>query len=66
MHTVGYFGHNILRIYAFMDKRKIDHYESIIEMDGKLCDKVISILIDLGSNYSYVNLGLVDKCGLRK
>ena len=35
-------------------------------MDGKLCDQVISILIDLGSNYSYVNPDLVDKCGLNE
>jgi len=35
-------------------------------MDDKLCDQVISILIDHGSNYSYVGPDLVDKCGLSK
>jgi len=35
-------------------------------MDGNFCDKVISILIDPGSNYSYVSLVLVDNCGLSK
>ena len=35
-------------------------------MDGKLCDQVVSILIDPRSNYSYVNPNLVDKCGLNK
>ena len=35
-------------------------------MDNKLCDQVISILIDLGSNYSYVSLDLVDRCSLSK
>jgi len=35
-------------------------------MDGKICDQVISILIDPGSNYSYVSAALVDKCGLSK
>eukprot|EP00253_Pinus_taeda_P034511 PITA_34511 len=35
-------------------------------MDGKFCDQVISILIELGSNYSYVSPDLVDKCGLSK
>jgi len=35
-------------------------------MDSKLCDQVISILINPGSNYSYVSPDLVDKCGLRK
>jgi len=35
-------------------------------MDSKLYDQVISILIDLGSNYSYVSPDLMDKCGLNK
>jgi len=35
-------------------------------MNGNLCDQVISILIDLGSNCSYVSPNLVDKCGLSK
>ena len=38
----------------------------MIEMHGKLYDKVISILIDLGSNYIYVIPKLGDKCGLSK
>ena len=49
-----------------MDNRQEDHQASIIEMDGKICDQVIYILIDLIYNYSYVNRDLVDKCGLRK
>ena len=44
----------------------MDHQASIIEMDGKLCDQVISILIDRRSNYRYVSPDLVDKCGLSK
>jgi len=35
-------------------------------MDGKLCDQVVSILIDYGSNYSYINIDLADTCHLRK
>ena len=35
-------------------------------MEGKLCDQVVSILIDYVSNYSYVSPGLVDKCALSK
>ena len=35
-------------------------------MDGQLCDQVVSIFIDPGSNYSYVSLDLVDKFGLSK
>jgi len=35
-------------------------------MDDKLSDQVVSILIDPGSNYSYLSPDLVDKCGLNK
>ena len=49
-----------------MDNSRTYHHASIIEMDDKLCNQVVSILIDPGSNYSYVNSDLVDKCHLRK
>eukprot|EP00253_Pinus_taeda_P030183 PITA_30183 len=35
-------------------------------MESKLCDQVVSILIDPISNYSYVSLDLMDKCVLNK
>jgi len=63
VHTFGDVSHSIPRIYAAMDNMQAYHQTSIIEMDGKLCDQVVSILIDLGSNYSYINPDLVVKCG---
>ena len=45
MHTVGDVCHKIPWIYVVVDNRKKDHQKCIIEMDGKLCDKVVSILI---------------------
>jgi len=35
-------------------------------MDDKTYDQVVSNFIDPGYSYSYVNLDLVDKCGLNK
>jgi len=58
--------HYIPRIYTTLDKKHADHQASIIEMEGKLCDRVVSILTDPGSNYSYVSLDLLDKCDLNK
>ena len=49
-----------------MDNRQEYEEESIIEIYGKVCDQVISIFIDPGSNYRYVSPKLVDKCGLNK
>ena len=51
-HIVGDVGHNIPQIYVTVENKKANHHESIIEMDGKLDDQVVSILIDPGSNYS--------------
>ena len=58
--------HTIPRIYEVVDNRQVDHETSIIEMDGRLCDQFFSILIDPGSNYSYISPDLVDKWSLRK
>ena len=64
--TIGEVGQSIPRIYAALDNIQADHQASIIEMEGKLCDQVVSILIDPRSNYSYVNPDPMDKCGLNK
>ena len=49
-----------------MDKRHVEDWESIIEIDGELCGQVIYILIDPGYNYMYVSLDLMDMYGLSK
>lgn len=35
-------------------------------MEGKICDQIFYILIGPGSNYSYINIDLVDTCDLNK
>ena len=63
VQTVGDVRQSIPWIYATLDNMQVNH-QVIIKMENNLCDQVASILIDLGSNYSYVSLELVDKCGL--
>lgn len=63
---MGDVGQSIPQIYATLDNRQADHQASIIEMNGKLYDQVVSILIDPGSSYSDVNPDLVDTCCLNK
>lgn len=63
---VGHVGHRNSQIFATMDNMQAGHQTSIIEVDDKICDQVVSISIDPRSNYSYINPNLVDKCGLRK
>eukprot|EP00253_Pinus_taeda_P019959 PITA_19959 len=64
--TVGDVGQRIPCVYVAVDKRQAEQHASIIDMDGKFCDQFIPILIDHGSNYSYVSPDLVDNCGLSK
>lgn len=40
--------------------------QSIIEMEGNICDQFGSILIDQGSNYNYIKAELVDQWFLDK
>jgi len=49
-----------------VDNKKANHRVSIIEIECKLHDEVISILTDPGSNYIYTSLDMVDKCCLNK
>jgi hypothetical protein len=42
------------RIYATMDNKQADHQASVVEMEGMITNHLVSILIDPGSNLSYV------------
>jgi len=64
--NIGDVGQSIPSIYVVVDNGKAKHQASIIEMDNKLRDQVISILINPRSNYIYASPNLVDKCGLNK
>ena len=57
---------NIPTIHAALDNRQAQHQATMVEMEGKIFDKFVSILIDLGYKYSYISLDLVEKCCLNK
>jgi hypothetical protein len=52
-------------IYATLDNKKVDHQASVVEMEGMIANHLVSILIDPGSNLSYVALRTIDKCKLQ-
>lgn len=58
---VGELVSSIPRIYSVMDHHHGENQASIIEMEGKIHERLIFILIDLGYNYSYINPELIDK-----
>ena len=54
------------RINRAMDGRKYDHQSTIVEVEGKIHDNHISILIDPGASLSHVTPGLVELNKLKK
>jgi hypothetical protein len=54
------------QIYAAMDNRQADHQALVVEMEGTISNHHVSILIDLGSNLSYVAPQTIEKCKLQQ
>jgi hypothetical protein len=47
-----------------VDNKQDDHQASVVEMEGMITNHLVSILIDPGSNLSYIAPKAVDKCKL--
>jgi hypothetical protein len=56
---------SMLQIYAVVDNKQVDHQASVVEMEGMITNHLVSILIDPGSNLSYIAPQAVDKCKLQ-
>jgi hypothetical protein len=44
----------------------VDHQSTVVEIEGKLQNKQISILIDLGESLIYITPSLVENCKVEK
>ena len=60
--TVGDLARTIPRINVTLENRQADYKTSMVEVEGKLNQIPISILIDLGASLSYISPDLVEKC----
>jgi hypothetical protein len=56
---------SVPQIYAALDNKQADHQASVVEMEGMITNHLVSILIDPGSNLSYIAPKAVDKCKLQ-
>ena len=52
------------RMNAALENRQEDYQTFMVEVEGKLNQIPISILIDPGDSLSYISLDLVEKCKL--
>jgi hypothetical protein len=57
---------NLPQIYPALDNRHANHQDSMVEMEGMISNHHVSILIDPGSNLSYVSPQTVEKCKLQQ
>jgi hypothetical protein len=57
---------NIPRIYVIVEDQQEDHQTSVVEFEGEIAKKYVSILIDIGSSHNYVAPKVVDSCILQK
>ena len=62
--TAGELARTMPRIKAVLENRETDYHTSMVEVEGMLNQKPISILIDLGASLIYVSPSLVEKSKL--
>jgi hypothetical protein len=63
---MGDVGRILHQINASIDGRQADHQSSVIEIEGKINNTRISILIELGATLSYITLDVVESNKLKK
>jgi hypothetical protein len=54
------------RIYATLDDRQEEYQSNMIEVEGKIINHPVSILIDLGEIHCYIDHKIVDRLHLEK
>ena len=56
---------NIPTISAALENRQAEHQATMVEVEGKISDLPVTVLIDLGASLSYISLGVVEKCKIK-
>ena len=53
---------NIPRINAILEDKQVDHQSTMLEVEGKLSNTYVSVLIDSEDSLSYIALRVLGKC----
>ena len=61
-----YMDKSMLRIYAALDNKQAKYQSPMIEVEGKIDNHPITILIDYGAIHSYINSNIVEIFHLQK
>ena len=63
--TVNDIARNIPTISAALENRQAEHQATMVEMEGKISDLSVTVLIDPGASLSYISPNIVEKCNLK-
>ena len=66
VETVGQVARVVPRIYVALEDCQADHHSTVVEVIGKIAEKSVSILIDLGSTHIYITPRVVEVCAFKK
>jgi hypothetical protein len=64
--TVEDMGRSMPRIYAALDNKQAEFQSHMIEVEGKINDQPIAILIDSGASHSYIDPNIVENISFAK
>ena len=64
--TMGQVARTVPRIYATLEDCQEDHQSTVVEVEGKIVEQPVSILIDPSSTHSYITPRLVEICAFKK
>eukprot|EP00253_Pinus_taeda_P008401 PITA_08401 len=63
--TVDEVGCSVRRINAALDDRQVEYQPTMVELEGKILDLTVAILIEPGATLSYVSPKVVECCNLQ-
>eukprot|EP00253_Pinus_taeda_P027708 PITA_27708 len=63
--TVGDVARSLPRINVALEDRQADYQPTMIEFEGKIFDRTVSVLVDPGATLSYVSPKIVENCKLQ-
>jgi len=63
---VGHVERSILRINASLEDRQAEYQPTMVELEGKILNHHVSILIDPGVSLSYISPKIVDLCHMER
>ena len=64
--TVGQVARTIPRIYAALEDRQADHQSTVVEVEGKIAEQYVYVLIEPGYTHSYITPRIVEICAFNK